>query len=185
MGAELFYRYISYDINMRKVKDLLKQKQFNFVSQKDREFIVAFDDNMTKLGYDCGGKIGDGFCWGKYMLIYRKSNVKSKKVYARIYLRDKDIVLRMFFSNIDKHESFILNAPKHIKEAFTGEYGNCSHCKHEVDGNCKFRKFYHLGGQRYDKCNGLTFRFHEPTLTEMDDYIALFTVFYPEKGKRK
>ena len=43
-----------------------------------------------------GGKIGSGYCWGKYMVIYRKSGVKSENVYARIYMRDADIVLRLF-----------------------------------------------------------------------------------------
>jgi hypothetical protein len=43
-------------------------------------------------------------------------------VYALIYLRDEDIVLRMFFSGIDKHREYIEKGPAHIKEAFTSDF---------------------------------------------------------------
>ena len=63
--------------------DILKEERFDFISNDDKAFILAFNDAMTKLGYDFGNKIGSGFCWGKYMVIYTRSGVKSKNVYAR------------------------------------------------------------------------------------------------------
>ncbi len=57
---------------------ILREERFNFVSERDKAFMLAFNDQMARLGYDFGNKIGDGFCWGKYMVIYRKSGVKSK-----------------------------------------------------------------------------------------------------------
>ncbi len=127
------------------MKGLLREERFDYISEPDKAFILAFDDEMTRLGYDFGRKIGSGYCWGKYMVIYTKSGVKSKKVYARFYLRDDDIVLRLFFSDIDKHREYLETAPAHIKEVFVGEFGACQHCHNSnPDGTCQFRKTYTL-----------------------------------------
>ena len=163
---------------------ILQEQQFDFISPHDRQFILAFDAEMTRLGYDCGGRIGPGYCWGKYMLIYTKTGGKSKNVYARIYLRETGIALRMFFSDVDKHRAFIENAPRHIKEAFTGPAGDCRHDKNEKDGKCKFRKIYTIDGRLIEKCNGETFAFGSPRLEDLPDYLALFEEFYPGKKAR-
>ncbi len=167
------------------INKIMDEERFEFVSDLDKAFILAFDDEMTRLGYDFGGKIGSGFCWGKYMVIYSKSGVKNKKVVARIYIRDVDIVLRLFFSGIDKHRAYIENAPANIKEVFTGDFGNCRHCHNDDDGVCMFRKTYTLDGRLIEKCNGDTFWFHKPIIQEINDYIALFTEFYPGKKALK
>lgn len=78
------------------MSSLLNEDRFDFISGDDKAFIRAFDAEITRLGYDFGDKIGSGYCWGKYMLIYTKTGVKSKNVYARIYIRDFSIVLRLF-----------------------------------------------------------------------------------------
>src|SRR5512146_956962 len=106
---------------------LFKEERFDYVSAADKAFILAFDDKMARLGYDYGGKIGSGYCWGRHMIIYTKAGVKSKAVYTRIYLQDAGIVLRLFFNGIDKHRAFIENAPAHIKEVFTGPAADCQH----------------------------------------------------------
>ena len=103
--------------------DLLQEGRFDFIANHDKGFILAFNDAMTNLGYDFDGRIGSGFCWGKYMIIYTKSGVKSKKVFARIYIRDESIVLRLFFSAVDKHREYIEIAPAHIKEVVTVQHG--------------------------------------------------------------
>lgn len=77
------------------------------IQQADKEFIVAFTKEMSKLGYGFDGKIGDGFCWGKYMIIYAKTGVKNKDVLARIYIREDGIVLRLYFNRIDEHRDNI------------------------------------------------------------------------------
>lgn len=133
------------------MKDILQEEGFSFISNEDKAFIRAFDGEMNKLGYDFGDQIGSGYCWGKYMMIYTKSGAKSKKVYARIYIRDDSVVLRLFFSDIDQHRAYIERAPLHIKDVFAGEHGACQHCRSEEGGGCRFRKTYSLDGQRIEK----------------------------------
>ncbi len=79
------------------------------------------------------------------MIIYRKSNVKSKNVVARIYIREQSIVLRLFLNKVIKHSDYISETPDYIKSVFIGEYGNCKHCKGD---NCKFRKDYEIDALR-------------------------------------
>jgi hypothetical protein len=141
--------------------NFLEEARFDFIREEDREFILAFSHELNRLGYDFGGKIGEGYCWGKYMLIYTRSGVKSKNVYARIYIREAGIVLRLYLNDLDRHRAFLENSPDHIKGVFTGPHGDCQHCHNERDGKCRFRKTYTL---------------------ELKDYLQLFREFYP-RGK--
>ncbi len=156
----------------------INEKQFDFISEKDKDFIVAFTQALENMGYTYGGSIGSGFCWGKYMLIFRKANVKSKNVVARIYIRDNSIVLRLFFNNITKHSRYITTTSDYIKSVFIGDYGKCKHCKGD---NCKFKKEYEIDGVNYEKCNGTTFEFYNPTVENLHDFLNLFSEFYPAK----
>jgi hypothetical protein len=165
------------------MNNFLNQEQFGFISSSDKGFMHAFDHEMTRLGYDFGDKIGGGYCWGRYMVIYTKSGAKSKKVFARIYIRDESIVLRLFFTAIDKHRKFIENAPSHIKDVFIGGHGNCQHCHNDKDGACRFRKIYTLDDRLMEKCNGVAFEFPNPSIQRIPDYISLFTEFYPGKKR--
>jgi hypothetical protein len=164
---------------------ILNEDRFSFVSPQDKRFISTYDEAMNQLGYNFGGQIGSGFCWGRFMLIYRKTGVKSDRVYARIYLQENGIVLRLFMSDIDGHRLFIENAPWHIKEVFVGEAGRCKHCHNQVNDDCRFRKTYTIDGQLIEKCNGETFWFCKPELARLDDYLALFTEFYPMKSSQR
>jgi hypothetical protein len=165
------------------LKSLLEEERFDFISTSDKVFVSGFDEEMNRLGFGFGGKIGVGYCWGRYMLIYRKSNVKSQNVFARIYLREKGIVLRLFLNDIDKHRNFIEQSPAHIKQVFTGEHGKCQHCHNEKEGMCRFRKEYTIDGIFTEKCNGITFEFPSPKVEQLQDYIALFTEFFPGKKR--
>jgi len=49
---------------------LLKEERFNFVSKENKMFICEFTRQMYSFGYDFGGNIGSGYCWGKFMVIY-------------------------------------------------------------------------------------------------------------------
>jgi hypothetical protein len=162
---------------------LLKEERFNYVSDSNKAFILAFTDEMTRLGYDFGGKIGSGYCWGKHMVIYTKAGVKSKAVYARIYIPDGGIVLRLFLNKVDKHEEYIEKAPAHIKAMFTDDYAKCKHDRDDKDGKCwsKFRKSFTIDGQLIEQCNPQTYYINHPELQKILDYIALFTEFYPPK----
>lgn len=167
------------------MKNLLKREEYRFVCSEDKEFIVAFDAEMNRLGYTCNKTIGDGYCWGRKMIIYTKAGVKSKKSYARIYMREDDLILRMYFSNVDKQRHLIEEAPGYIQQAFTGDYGACKHCHNmKEDGSCSHRKSYTLHGKRYELCDGFAFWFFSPDTARIPEYIKLFLAFYPEK-KRK
>lgn len=160
--------------------ELLQEERFDFISNEHKAFMHAWDEEMARLGYDFGGRVGSGYCWGKYMLIYRKTGAKSEKVYARMYLRDDGIVLRMFLNDIDRHRTFIENAPAHIKEVFTGSHAACQHCPDKTEP-CRFRKTYTIDAQLFEKCNGITFEFHKPRIEKLRDYLALFTEFFPNR----
>lgn len=164
------------------MKSLLQNETYNFIKADDKDFIIAFDREMKRLGYTCNKSIGDGYCWGKKMLIYTKAGVKSKKSYARIYIRDNDLILRMYFSNVDKQAQYIEQAPQYIQEAFIGDYGTCKHCHNmKADGTCSHRKCYTLSERQYELCDGFAFWFFTPTIVQIPEYISLFLKFYPEK----
>lgn len=158
----------------------MAEERFNIISEENKAFILAFDNEISKLGYGFSGNIGTGFCWGKYMIIYSKIGVKSKKVAARIYIRENSIILRLFLNQIDKHREYIENTRSFIKEVFTGEHGNCHHCHNDKGGACKFRKTYTLENNYIEKCNGITFEFWGPNLEKLPDYMSLLKEFYPK-----
>lgn len=161
------------------MRHTIAQSEYDFISKKDKQFIIAFDEAIREIGYESGGCIGNGFCWGRYMIIYAKTGVKDKKVAARIYIRDSGIVLRLFFNKIDKHREYIENAPGFIRLPFVGEHGECRHCPDKKDGMCIFRKTYTIGNRRIEKCSGVTFEFEKPDTDKLPDYMALLREFYP------
>lgn len=164
----------------RKIAALLqKTPAFDYVNPENKAFVAAFDDAMEARGYSAGGAIGNGYCWGHHMLIYSKVGAKSKKVTARVYLQENGIVLRLFFSGIDKHRAQLESAPEHIKSVFQKGFGDCNHCHNEKDGACQFRKSYTLHNVLIEKCNGNTFWFRNPSLSILPDYLALYDIFYP------
>lgn len=165
------------------MNSFVDDERFNFIARSDKDFILAFDSQMGRLGYGYGDQIGSGYCWGRYMLIYTRQGVKSKQVYARIYIREECIVLRLFLNDIDRHRKFLENAPGFIKDVFTGPHGACQHCHNEKEGKCKYRKTYTLDNRLIEKCNGLTFEFHDPDLEKLPDYLNLFTEFYPARSR--
>lgn len=161
--------------------NFLDGPDFDFIKPQDKGFIYDFNKAMNRLGYDFGGTIGSGYCWGRYMLIYAKTGTKNKKVVARIYVRENGLVLRMFFSGIDRHRAFLEIAPDFIQEPFVGPHGDCQHCHNEKDGMCKFRKTYSLHNRSIEKCNGLTFEFSNPDSSRLVHYLDLFRKFYPSR----
>jgi hypothetical protein len=152
---------------------------------------------MNDFGYDFGGEIGDGYCWGRYMIIYSKVGVKTKKVIARFYLREteeitsgkytnqfrRSIVLRLFLTNIQKHENYIMNAPAHIKETFISERGTCKKCI-ETYQKCHHYKKYTIDGNLKEKC-GYIFCFEDPKFEHIKDYVDLLKEFYGDKRNKK
>lgn len=163
------------------MNDILSDERFSFIKEEDKNFINIFNDYMNRLGYDFGDTIGSGFCWGKYMLIYSKTGVKTKKVVSRIYIRDQSIVLRLFLNNIDAHRNYIETAPDYIQEPFLNDFGRCNYCKNDKESKCRFRKSYTLKGELVDKCNGITFEFWNTEVRKIPEYLKLLMEFYPAK----
>lgn len=161
------------------MRNLLSKDEYDFISEDNKAFIIAFDAEMEQLGYTSGNVIGPGHCWGRYMIIYTKASVKNKKSYARVYIRDEDIVLRLYLSNVDKHRDVIEQAPTYIQEAFTGTFPSCDHCHDKTE--CVHQKRYTLNGIRYEICDGKAFWFIRPKLEHLSEYLKLFNAFYPTK----
>ena len=167
----------------KNMEEILSDDRFSILSEGDKAFILDFDEKIQKFGYDFGGGIGEGHCWGKYMIIYSKTGVKSKKVIARIYIREDGIILRLFLNGINKHAAYIENAPKHIKDVFVGTHGDCS-CNPKQE-NCRARKTYVMEGKQFEKCGGVVFEFWNPSVEKCQDYIHLLEEFYPVKKPKR
>ncbi len=164
-----------------RMEERLSEERFSSMAAADKAFIIGFDQGIQQLGYDFGGFIGDGYCWGQFMIVYSKTGVKAKKVAARIYLRENSIALRLFLSNVDKHRAYIEQAPAHIKEVFTNDQGRCS-CEPKK-ANCRMRKTYVVDGRSIEKCSGSVFEFSQPSLEKLPDYVNLLKEFYPIKSR--
>ena len=171
------------------MNDLLAHEKFSFLKEDEKQFIVSFNDKMTKIGYANDG-IQDYVVFGKYKIEYYKAGVKTKKVAARIYIRDGDekiaarwggnglgIVLRLYFTNIGKHRAYIENAPDFIKTPFVDGHSVCHGCKDK----CNRRKIYNIDGKTHTKCTDSAFMFEEPNKKNVVEYINLLTLFYPIK----
>lgn len=171
--------YTTQDI--KNMEEILTEERFNIISEQNKAFIIAFDKEIGELDYDFGGKIGSGFCWGPYMIIWSKVGVKAKKVVTRIFIRENGIILRLFFNKIDDHRAYIENAPEHIKNVFLSGHGDCS-CNPKKE-NCNFRKSYEIDGKPIEKCSGVVFEFWEPNLLKLRDYMDLLKEFYASKRK--
>lgn len=171
------------------ISNLLEHEKFNFHNQDEKQFISAFNNHMKNIGYINNG-IQNYVVFGKYKIEYYKSGVKTKKVVARIYLRDGDediaarwgghglgIVLRLYFTNIEKHKTYIENAPDFIKNPFIDSHSVCKGCK----SKCSRRKLYTIDGNSYAKCTDCSFIFEEPETNNVMEYINLLIEFYPLK----
>ncbi len=157
--------------------------ELEHLSPENRYFVDAFDAAMGHAGYDCGGRICPGYCWGRHMMIYRKTGAKSQSVAARIYIRDDGVSLRLFLNGVNKHRAFMENASAHVLEPFLNDHGRCNHCHNQRTDGCRFRKSYTLFGQSIDKCNGITFEYRAPQAEHLDEYMALLAEFYPRRGR--
>jgi hypothetical protein len=156
---------------------VLSEDRFDFISDADKSFMASFDESMAEFGHTFGGDIGKGYSWGRYMVTYTKTG--SKKIIARIYIRDDGIAVRLYFSNIDKHRAYIESAPEIIKSVFTNNHGNCA-CNPR-DENCRHRKTYTIDGRKIEKCDGAVFEFWDPTAEKLPDYVGLLSEFYSKK----
>ncbi|MBQ4573825.1 MAG: hypothetical protein IJA85_01375, partial [Clostridia bacterium] len=88
--------------------------------------------------------------------------------------------------NVQKHQSYIESAPKHIHEIFTSDIGNCAHCavggSVKTDGSCSHRKAYTIHGTQYAKCDGKVFYVPDFSRYPVEDLVSLIRQIYPQKG---
>lgn len=167
------------------MRNLLLDEKYNFVSKEDKDFIIAFDDAIIKAGYQSNG-INPYVCFGKYKIEYSKVGLKNKKFVARFYFRDNGIVLRLYFTDIDKHREYIENAPEFIKNPFINEVGTCKQCDKNgggigKKGKCSFKKSYIINSVPYEKCAGENYYFDSHDIDNIPKFIELLTLFYPDK----
>jgi hypothetical protein len=90
---------------------------------------------------------------------------------------NNSIVLRLFFTDINKHRLYIENAPSHIKMPFINDQAICGHCKED----CRFRKIYVLNGKEIEKCGGSVFEYNDPKNEYIKDYMKILKEFYGKK----
>ncbi|MCL2407833.1 MAG: hypothetical protein FWC95_07890 [Defluviitaleaceae bacterium] len=151
----------------------LPHEIFSIITSAQRAFILEFNNKMNELGYDYGGKVGGPSYECKYVLIYGKTNTKSRPITARVYISNRFIAVRFYFKDVDKHREYIENAPKYIKSAFAFKDGDCKNCSI----NCKKMHNYTIDGVAYSKCPWSTFFFRYCTLDMLEDYMALYSKF--------
>ena len=162
------------------MKKPLSAEKYAFVSQKDKNFIIAFNDSMVKAGYENNG-IQPYVVFGKYKIEYCKPGNKIKKYIARIYFRDDEIVLRLYFSNIDKRRDYIEKSPCFIQRPFIDDSHRCKkpNCKGMGKGKCRYQKTYTIDGIPYVKCAEQSFCYYHMDAENASEYVALLTAFYP------
>ena len=173
------------------LEKLLKEERFDFVSEDNKTFILEFTKQIKPMGYDFDGSIGTGFERGNYQIIYSLNGIKgSRSISCRIFLRDegifvsfgkefkftKSIVLRLYFSNINKHINYIENAPMNIKEQFINDSGLCKYCTEQ----CYKRKVFTINGKETAKCADV-FEYINPNIEEIKDFIGILKEFYEKK----
>ena len=170
------------------MKELLSEEKYNFISDAEKAFIVAFDAAMEDAGYATSG-IQPYVCLGKYKIEYSKADLKTKRFVARIYFRDSGIALRLYFTDIDRHSAITESATPFIKDPFINEVGRCKHCDQQgggigKKGRCSFKKSYTLDQILHEKCAGENYYFSEYSLESIPQYMALLGTFYPPKRSR-
>jgi hypothetical protein len=167
------------------MKNLLSDGKYSFISQQDKDFILAFDNSMIEAGY-ANNDIQPYVVFGKYKIEYYKPGTKTKKYIARIYFRDDGIVLRLYLSNIDKHSVYIENAPDFIQEPFVSDAHNCKkpNCKGMItNGKCRYIKTYTLKNAPHIKCAEQAFIYYGLDVKDVAQYIELLVTFYPIKQR--
>jgi len=165
----------------KRVDNLLTDRKYNYISQDQRNFVVALDKTLIDIGYESSGIVP--YVGWKYKIEYSKSGLKNKRFDARFYFYDKGIILRLYFNDIDRHSKFIENAPDFIKEPFINERGKCNHCDKSgggigKKGKCTFKKTYSIDGVEYSKCAGENFYFENFDISNVPKYMELITSFY-------
>lgn len=163
---------------------LLSDETYEFAVQNDKDFIVAFITLMMAAGYENNG-IQPYVVFGKCKIEYFRPGNKTNKYVARIYLRDDEIVLRLYFSNIDRHSAYIAQVPDFIRKPFVDGVHKCKkpNCKGIGNGKCRYQKIYTIDGVRYMTCAEQSFCYYGMEAGNASQYVDLLSIFYPQKKR--
>ena len=167
---------------IKSLQELLQEERYSIVSNADKDFIISYDQFMSDMGYDFGGAIAAGIDDGTFAIQYKKSEGKNKSPFSRVHInKDGSLRLRLYFSDIEKHQKYIESSPAHIKSAFAFDEGNCLilNTGEPCVKGCKGMKRYTIDGVDYVKCHHSIAHFRNPTVDRLPDYIALLSQFYP------
>ena len=162
----------------KSIEDLMSERRFNHVSDADKAFILAFDKAIGEMGYDFGKFFTSAYSGSAVMIVYGKTDTKSRPVAARVIINNDGIVLRLYLKKIDSHRNYIENAPIHIQDVFTGTDSDCSFCR-----NPCVPMTYTIEGITKYKCDG-RLRFYKPSVEKLPDYMGLLKEFYPGKKSK-
>jgi len=190
---------------VEEMKNLMGQERFNIVSEENKKFLIAFDEEMAKLGYEIY-EVADAYNWAKnwikakYMINYAVAGIKAKKLVTHVFIKEDGIFLRLFAlkkganslntremarSVIAPHRAYIESAPAHIKELFTIKNSDCDHKHENANGFCWRLDTYTIDGVVYEKCVGKGLDFWNPTIEKLPDYINLLAELNSRKTARK
>jgi len=165
-----------YDISVHVKEDIekvLSERGIEIIPEPDKAFLLAFDEQMDRLGYDFGAVIGRGTAKEPVIINYIKCGTHSSPA-ARVYVCEGRVILTLFPKKLTPHFKYIESAPAHIKEIFTAHHDNCVSCATQ----CRTHKKYAVDGRFIQKCN--PYRDLTPSLENLPDYIDLFMEFFPE-----
>lgn len=158
------------------MKKLLLDSNHRYVSDEVRAWLIEFESQMEQLGF-AKMVIGDFARWGNDTVAFLKPNVKAKTYIVKISFDGQSVHLRLYCRNVTKIQSYIETAPAHIRDIFTNDIGNCTHCvvggSVKSDGSCSHRKIYTINGSEYTKCDGKVFYVNNFSQYPIEDSIAL------------
>jgi hypothetical protein len=154
------------------IKKLLAEREIDIIPESDKEFLLAFDTSMGKLGYDFGAVIGGGSVENPLIINYVKFGTHGGTA-ARIYVSGGKVILRLLPKKLTPHFKYIESAPVYIREIFTAHHDNCVSCA----AQCRTHKKYAVDGRFIQKCSPV--RDLKPSAEYLLDYMELFLEFFP------
>ena len=156
------------------IEKLLIERKLASIPIPDKAFLLAFDQEMEKIGYDFGTVIGKGTTDEPAIMNYVKCGTHNSPA-VRVFVSEGRVNLKMLPKKLTPHFSYIESAPAHIKEIFTAYHENCVSCTTQ----CRTHKKYAIDGRFIQKCQ--PDKDLKPSLEYLSDYMRLFLEFFPSE----
>jgi hypothetical protein len=103
------------------METILTEERFYIISDEDKAFMIAFDNEISKLGYSFGENIGSGFCWGNYMIIYSKTCTHCRDAkeaickFRKTYMLDGELIEKCNGITFEFWKPNLEKLPEYIK----------------------------------------------------------------------